>query len=78
MNVDIEGHSDAVGVAAYKMALSEQRVKSVAAWLADNDTEVSRLNAAAAAILYLSRPTARQMNAPLKDKSRCGFLKARL
>ena len=45
MDVDIEGHTDAVGDDAYNLALSERRAQSVVAWLADNGIAVSRLKA---------------------------------
>lgn len=45
MDVDIEGHTDAVGDDAYNLALSERRAQSVVAWLADNGIAVSRLTA---------------------------------
>lgn len=45
MNVDIEGHTDAVGDDAYNLVLSERRAQSVVSWLADNGIAVSRLKA---------------------------------
>jgi hypothetical protein len=42
-SVEIQGHTDNVGIAEHNKTLSEQRANSVRGWLADHGIESSRL-----------------------------------
>jgi outer membrane protein OmpA-like peptidoglycan-associated protein len=43
LNIEVQGHTDNVGAAAYNQSLSEKRAQSVMAWLTEHKIAAARL-----------------------------------